>query len=340
MTTLVALMTKDALVMGCDTLGTITRRLVDPATLLEEFFDPTDDFKLKMTPDGVPVLSDVFQVMAKAQDVPYNHITNVPKLLGLQPMPMGVMYTGVTAIGERTVRSLIAQFRDEDKVIKRGASATNYTVKAMANRLMKFLKGHYDQSFPPGTFVLPQLELLVGGYGKADQTPVVYRLFVHNGEVQEALTPGSFGIVFGGQMKEIQRIVFGTDTRNKVMLAARVDTILGQYRTRAQERVGADLPAVDDLNADGLLDLFAEDFDLERFAAPWGDFSTQNAIECVNFFVEVMTKSQQFSEQLPTVGGRIHMAVVRKEDGFRLISGEEWEHGEHVIEPAEPVGNA
>ena len=54
MTTLVALASKDALVMGTDSLGTVTRGLVDPLDLLE-FFDVDNGFKLKVNDQGEPL---------------------------------------------------------------------------------------------------------------------------------------------------------------------------------------------------------------------------------------------------------------------------------------------
>ena len=71
MTTLVALASKDALVMGTDSLGTVTRRLVDPFDLLE-CFDPKDDFKLKLDDHGNPLLDSFSILMEQAQAVPYN----------------------------------------------------------------------------------------------------------------------------------------------------------------------------------------------------------------------------------------------------------------------------
>ena len=47
MTTLVALATKDALVMGCDSLASETTRLIDPFKLLE-YFDSDKNFELKL----------------------------------------------------------------------------------------------------------------------------------------------------------------------------------------------------------------------------------------------------------------------------------------------------
>ncbi len=72
--------------------------------------------------------------------------------------------------------------------------------------------------------------------------------------------------------------------------------------------------------------LFYNNWNLNGFDANWGDFSEQNAIECVNFFVEIMIRSQQFSSSLPTVGGDVHIAIITKDKGFRFVSREEYEH--------------
>lgn len=71
MTTLVALASKDALVMGTDSLGTVVRRLVDPVDLLE-CFDTNNELKLKMDDEGNPLLDSFSTLMEEAQAVPYN----------------------------------------------------------------------------------------------------------------------------------------------------------------------------------------------------------------------------------------------------------------------------
>ena len=77
--------------------------------------------------------------------------------------------------------------------------------------------------------------------------------------------------------------------------------------------------------------MFSDGWELDGFNANWGDFSEQNAIECVDFFVNIMTKSQQFSEGMPTVGGEVHIALITKVKGFQFIPKEEFNHGGHFI---------
>ena len=65
MTTLVALATKDTLVMGCDSLGSVNRTLVDPLHLVRDFFDPNDEWKLKSDEQGKPFLKTFGDIWKK-----------------------------------------------------------------------------------------------------------------------------------------------------------------------------------------------------------------------------------------------------------------------------------
>jgi hypothetical protein len=80
----VALSTKDAVVLGCDSLATSTKLLVDPFDLLK-FFDHKNQFKLRMDDTGQPVMKDFGEIVDRAMNVPYNHMTDVDKLVDLSP---------------------------------------------------------------------------------------------------------------------------------------------------------------------------------------------------------------------------------------------------------------
>ena len=127
-----------------------------------------------------------------------------------------------------------------------------------------------------------------------------------------------FGIAFGGQMEEIQRIVFGADSTNRIELMERVGILFHKYRELLQnylteKGITEELPKIDTFGDE--LALF-KDWRLTGFGADWGDFSNQNAIECVNWFVGIMIKSHQFTSNLPTVGGEIHLGLITKDKGF------------------------
>jgi hypothetical protein len=337
MTTLVALATKDALVMGCDSLGSVPRWMLDPFTLLGEFFDPQTGFKLKIGKDGNPILKKFDDIYSKAVSIPYDHMTHVSKLFSLAPLEMGVMITGISSIGDRTIKSLISEFK-RDKltfptltVPKSRKKVPDYTVDDIAHQLLDFILSFYDSEYDDSTYK-PELELMIGGYDKTKQVPAIYRIYVNDKKIEKIFQEDSqFGIAFGGQMEEIQRIVFGTDGKNKHMLRIRVNNLLDKYRDWLQnylkeKGISEELPRGDTYYDE--LSLF-KNWNLTGFDANWGDFSNQNAIECVSWFVGIMIKSHEFSSRLPTVGGKTHLGLITKDKGFAFISKEEYVHEGH-----------
>ena len=105
MTTLVAFSTKDAIIMGCDSLGTNIRPMVDPSKLTE-YFDLENDGKLKSDEKGNPLPFDFWNnIMSHRDDVPYNHMTHIGKLFEIGRA--GVMTSGVVSIGDTTLKSII-----------------------------------------------------------------------------------------------------------------------------------------------------------------------------------------------------------------------------------------
>lgn len=120
-----ALATEDALVMGCDSLGSFTRNLIDPFDLVGDFFDPANDFKPKTDPSGNPLLCDFWNLYSKAQSALFDHVTHVEKLFPLDLLEMDVMITGITSIADRTIKSLINEFKSSDKAFTTTPRSSN-----------------------------------------------------------------------------------------------------------------------------------------------------------------------------------------------------------------------
>ena len=162
---------------------------------------------------------------------------------------------------------------------------------------------------------------------------VLYRVNVQEDTIVEIFSDESpFGLAFGGQNDWIQRIVFGTDQNNQVRLAQRAQDLLIEYRRLIGEalvnaEITFEVPGPDSWG--DKLQLF-NDWNLNGLDANIADFSEQNAIDCVDFFIEIMIGVQAVSSRLPTVGGDINIAVIRK-DGFRFVSRQEWRHRGHSI---------
>lgn len=329
MTTLVALATKDALVMGCDSLSTVTRPLVDPFNLVE-YFDGQNNWKLKLDKDGKPLLTDWYKLYDKTEIVPYANMTHVSKIFSLSPLPIGILTTGIASIEQRTIKSLINEFKANNVFLNKTGGYRK--VKTISSQLLSFLWKKYCARYPDPNS-RPILELIVGGYDFASPIPIIYRVSVNENKIEDTIT--DFGMVFGGQMDEIQRIVFGTNSANKARIAQRNGEILEKYhhillQLLKDKKINVDLPPPRNFIKE--LGIFQEGWDLLGFDANWGDFSEQNAVECVDFFITIMIKSQQFSSRMPTVGGEVHIGLITKESGFRFVSREELSHAGHTIQ--------
>ena len=326
MTTLIALATKHAVVVGADSLGTQTRNMLDPFQMTK-YFDPNNEFKLRVNPDGAPVLTDFRQLYEDSEPVPYNQLLHVKKLFRLGRLPIAVMFTGISSIGTRTIRGLVAEFSTQNREVV----DQDYTVYGVATNFLKFLRVYYEREFQE-QIEQPGLELILAGYDRAKTWPAIVKVDVKDNSAIKSFSAGEFGIAFAGQMDWIQRIVFGTDVINKIRLMERTRSLMDMYRDKLVEHLkskGYDgtLPKSTDLGDD--LDLFNE-WDLDRLQASWEEFSEQNAINCVDFFLRIMIQAQDISSQLPTVGGDVHIAVIRR-DGYYQVTKEVWHHQGHEV---------
>jgi hypothetical protein len=334
MTSLVTLSTKDAVVMGCDSLGTVSRPMVDPFTLAQLFdfntLEPICDSS------GKPLVS-LSDVVDNIEQIPYNHMTHVDKLISLDPLPMGVMSAGVASIGDRTIKSLLTEFHSEH--IEKGRLAKS-TVFRVSQDLKTFIKRRYSQQFKKvfkGAW--PPIELIVAGFSENDALPQVYKIEFPEGKANKAIA--SFGLVFGGQSQEIERLVRGTDLMNRLRIQLRYKDLLAAFAKEVKDNNGpkVKIPDVgkfaDDKHFFGRANLgdpsATARWSLNGMETVWGDFSDQNAIDCVHFFVEIMIQAQRFNSRMPTVGGEIHIGLITKSTGFQFISKEEYRHGQHAV---------
>jgi len=197
MTSLVALATKDALVLGCDSLATTVKYLVDPFDLVE-FFDSEKNYQLKKNNNGNPVLKKFGNIYEKAKPVPYTHMTHMTKLFSLSPLEMGIMGTGLVSIGDRTINRLIEEFKSGEPAFLTKPKIKNYTVKSIARKILDFISQYFEQEYSDKK-IKPQLELILGGYDKRGRIPEIVRIKMPEKKVEE--TVKDFGIVFGGEMK-------------------------------------------------------------------------------------------------------------------------------------------
>jgi len=78
MTTIVSFASRDCIVCGCDSLGTVQRPMIDPGRLFRHAFDQSG--VLKVDQDGKPIIKDFADMMQHVESIPYNQLPNMIKL--------------------------------------------------------------------------------------------------------------------------------------------------------------------------------------------------------------------------------------------------------------------
>lgn len=310
MTTTVSFATRDCVVIGCDSLATSTYPFIDPFELINNFFELSSSKKnkggisLKKNKDGEVVLKDVGELLSLSQQVPYNQQPNVTKIFYIKPAKVGVLFAGIAAIGEMSVKNIIDDFLDNEDTIK---YLQDYTVYGVSERLSQFIRNLYNSAFPKDSYK-PALEIIVSGYSKRFNKPEICKVEFDadkDGTITKSCERGKYKIVFGGQYDIIQRLVYGIDLTNFVKLRNHLDKILYSYKNHVESHLKSqnfDLKLPDPFDIEETKDLIETNFwDGVDLSLP--NFSEQAAIDFVEFLVEIMIKAQQFSNKLPTVGG-------------------------------------
>ncbi len=72
---------------------------------------------------------------------------------------MGVMFTGVTSIGNRTIGKLVSEFIEEDNAFQ--GEPSNYKVEMIGKRLLETLRQRYASTYPGPPAQQPPLELIL-----------------------------------------------------------------------------------------------------------------------------------------------------------------------------------
>jgi hypothetical protein len=335
MTTTISLATRDSIVLGCDSLATTSRAMVDPFKFGEDFFD--ENGIIRLDEKGLPKLASATQLHSYVERVPIDQLPNVTKLFHLKPIPVGVLFAGASAIGTWSIKNLVDAFLDcqEFAGIRNGG---DYKVADVASLFLGFLKAKYETAYAEwAEKYRPTMEVVLSGYPKAGHQPEIYRITISpNPTCVPEVEAGVYDIIFSGQYDVIQRVVRGVDIEGYLGLWEKSDRILSLYHSQVvqllkENGITVEIPPPDSTK-NKELQLFHGDFGgVKGLNINRSSLSEQASINLVEFLIDTMIKAQQFSGSIPTVGGDIHIAIITKAGGFCWVSREEYLFRGHTV---------
>jgi len=313
MTINIAVATSDALILGCDSIASNAQYYVDP---FKVGFEQDSSGKATIDPAGrftLKVATENFE-----QDVT-NAWGGVTKMFQITDSPslMVAVTAGLAKLNDRTIASYGSEFLSIQKDLPKKQRLED--CKAICDAFLKFMKKSYATHYK-GSTVLPQFregpEFLVGGFGRKDDFPSVFRISVQNDRVQEQFAKGSFGVAWNGQSDSVERFIRGYDSNLKSQLEAEITSVLKKHSDDVKQYVADSVNKIlDDLGQTlpsgtkiDIPELSSIPIDWQRYRVPldYGNLPLQEAVNFASFLVNLQAANGRFARGVATVGGYPH----------------------------------
>jgi hypothetical protein len=316
MTINIALSTSEGLVLACDSIASSIG-----------YFLPAFGRQVEVQPDGSYVAKYKFNDVV-------THVTNswggVTKMFPLHggETPVAAITAGLAKLGERTMSSCALEF------FRRQQTAGNQlnTLTEVGESFLAFMRAKYDDHYANSTVPEEFRDgpmFLLGGYGRADYLPSICRVDVKGNRTVTDFGPGQGGISWEGQSDAVERLIRGYDNAVRIAVERAVTDGVKQIREAAGKGIEQALQqVVDRLGADKVGDMRIELPETDPIVLPWDGFNArisfsnlplQDAIDFAAYLVNIQSGRAKFTEGVPTVGGRTHIGLITRQDGFKMI---------------------
>ncbi|MBI4084169.1 MAG: hypothetical protein HY423_16310 [Candidatus Lambdaproteobacteria bacterium] len=325
MTINVVVVTTDAVVLGCDSIASSMKPVIDPFQVFER------DEKQSFVADAEGRYTAKFT----ANDIQWivnNAWGGVTKLFQLhgQMAPVAAVTAGLAKLKNKNISNIAAQYYQQK------TSSPFRTVKEVVTDFLQFMREqyaeHYKGSGEQPIDLREDLRFLVGGHGQDDPFPSAWELDVKNDTSKPVFQEGRTGISWGGQADAVERHFLGVDSRLRAKIDTQVRDAFDGYRQQMHGAVlaylnenfggrGADLPPLT-LPDTPTADLAWQD---GWYYIDCGNLPVQGAVDVVSQLAMMQSLRARYGGGVPTVGGRIRVGVVTR-DGFRALNEPQLEH--------------
>jgi hypothetical protein len=319
------LATSDGLVVGVDSIASTTHYFIDP---MDMEWIKNDEGDFAEDEEGRLTLKFRYEDF---QSVVTNAWGGVTKLFEIHPHPSPVVAAtaGTAKLRDRPIASIARDFYNSHQ--RRNKKLV--TMQTICGAFQRFMRERYDEHYknsrlPPNLRDGPTL--LLGGYGREDAFPSIYRLKVKENVLSAEFTGGKSGISWNGQSDAVERFIRGYDSDARSDLRQELRRALSEHSdTLTRHFTGLINEILDKVNAqipDGIdlsvpkIPTVTVDWNKYKIPIDYANLPIQDAIDFVSFLVMMQAGRSRFAFGVPTVGGRTHIGVVTKDKGFQLLS--------------------
>jgi hypothetical protein len=329
MTINVVLVTSDAVILGCDSTASRSQPFIDPFSL--GALEPDQNGKFTVEFD----FDDVHHVVTDA----WSGVTKMFSLVESKSCCVAAVTAGLASLNDRSMARLASEFRASH--IKAKGTDIKKTVEQVSIEFLDFMRKHYDAHY--AATQLPEFlregpEFLVGGFGNGETFPSCYRVLVQHNQVmpQHVNEPG---VAWNGQADAVERIIRGYDRNLKSMVEKSFEDTLKVYQDDMNaatlrivddilKKLGASMPDGVDTTLPSSA-MSAAPWDELTAAISFGSLPHQEAINLVSYLILMQAGKSRFASGIATVGGRTHIGIITREEGFKKLNEPELSH-EHT----------
>lgn len=330
MTINIGLVTNEALIFGCDSITSTSAYFIEPFGNKQSGAVKTGDQKGKPTFSINFTYDDIRPVVTNA----WGGVTKMFQIHG-DPSPVAAVTSGLAKLNDRTMNNLSQEFHRKQE--KRKSKLVN--VDVIAREFLNFIRKEYERHYQ--NIALPKdywdgPAFLVGGYGRDDAFPSLYRVLVKENEVQEAFSNGNCGLAWAGQSDSVERLIRGYDITVMTAVEEEVKRLVEEQHRRTSDayikilndvlnKLGTKLPDGIDtqISANVEADL---PWNSGRLSIDYANLPVQGAIDFIAFLVIIQIGRDKFTSGVATVGGRTHIGLTTKANGFEMLNEPDFVH--------------
>ncbi|MEA9885982.1 hypothetical protein VDG05_16870 [Xanthomonas campestris pv. raphani] len=336
MTINIALATYDGIILGCDSLSSMSDSVIFPFSNNIEYakdaegnliFDATGHFVVAVNPATVTrVATTVFGGVSKIFCLYEAEAEN-------DETCVAAVTAGLAILGGVTIAEQAKRYRRLCKQLGKTFS----TVEAAARDFFDFCSVIWDAQFgetpAEQRHFLPTLQFIVAGYGAEDANGKIFRIDVQAQTVTEQFPGENYaGMCWAGASDYVERLMRGIDNSLVYAASRQISEALASQRVAVAEDITEALAKVGIKLHEGLELEITEHtppslpWDIASADIDFGNLSTQYAVELVELLVNTQSGMQRFARGIPTVGGRTHIGVLKRGEGFQLLNEPKLQH--------------
>ncbi|TDB26870.1 hypothetical protein ATCM_03955 [Stenotrophomonas sp. ATCM1_4] len=327
--------TYDSIVLGCDSLSSMVDSVIFPFAPGTDFARDANGEMIRDANGNFVIALDHRQVSQVATTV----FGGVSKMFCVYDSgnnddggtSVGAVTAGLAILGGVTIAEQAKRFRRLHK------NEQYDNVEDVATAFYDYFCDLWDAQFgdvdETQRAFLPTIQFIIAGYGKDDDHGKVFKIDVQARSLQEQFPDGDHsGICWGGMANYVERLTRGVDQSLMYTATRQVAEAIVAQRLSVLDEMSAALAEAGIALPEGLrLDITEQTeptlpWDSQQADIDFGNLSTQYAVELVELLVNTQSGMQRFARGIPTVGGRTHIGVLKRGEGFRLLNEPQLQH--------------